>query len=60
MARYDLKADRKHGEIEIISLRFEGDVPSNPASSADGEAARTALKRYALAVGLEIKGLDAG
>ena len=56
VARYDLKADRKHGEIEIISLRFEGDVPSNPANSADGEAARTALERFARAVGLEIKG----
>ena len=60
MARYDLKADRKHGEIEIISLRFEGDVPSNPVSSADGEAARTALERFALAVGLEIKGARSG
>ena len=60
VARYDLKADRKHGEIEIISLRFEGDVPSNPANSADGEAARTALERFALAVGLEIKGSRSG
>ena len=60
VARYDLKADRKHGEIEIISLRFEGDVPSNPASSADGEAARTALERFARAVGLEIKGAHSG
>ncbi len=60
VARYDLKADRKHGEIEIISLRFEGDVPSNPASSADGEAARTALERFARAVGLEIKGARSG
>jgi len=60
VARYDLKADRKHGEIEIISLRFEGDVPSNPSSAADGEAARTALERFALAVGLEIKGARSG
>ena len=60
VARYDLKADRQHGEIEIISLRFEGDVPSNPASSADGEAARTALERFARAVGLEIKGARSG
>ena len=60
VARYDLKADRKHGEIKIMSLRFEGDVPSNPASSADGEAARTALERFARAVGHEIKGAHSG
>jgi len=60
VARYDLKADRKSGTIQVLSRRFEGDDPSTPTSTADGEAARSALKRYALSVGLEIKGLDAG
>ena len=60
VARYDLKADRKSGTIQVLSRRFEGDDPSTPASAADGEAARSALKRYALSVGFEIKGLDAG
>jgi len=60
VARYDLKADRKSGTIQVLSRRFEGDDPSTPASAADGEAARSALKRYAQSVGLEIKGLDAG
>jgi uncharacterized protein YcaQ len=56
VARCDLKADRKRGVVQIVSLRFEGDDPSKPMSAADGEAARSALDRYALAVGLEIKG----
>jgi len=56
VARYDLKADRKSGAIQVLSRRFEGDDPAKPASAADREAARTALERYALAVGLEIKG----
>ena len=60
VARYDLKADRKSGTIQVLSRRFEGDDPSKPASAADGEAARSALKRYAQSVGLEIKGLETG
>jgi len=60
VARYDLKADRKHGVVEIVSRRFEGDDPSKPASAADGEAARSALDRFALALGLEIKGPRSG
>ena len=60
VARYDLKADRKSGTIQVLSRRFEGDDPSTPASAADGEAARSALKRYAQSVGLEIKGLETG
>jgi uncharacterized protein YcaQ len=60
VARYDLKADRKGGLVKILSQRFEGDDPSKPADPADGEAARTALDRYAQALGLEIKGPSTG
>ncbi len=60
VARYDLKADRKRGLVQILSQRFEGDDPSKPACHADGEAARTALDRYAQALGLEIKGPSTG
>jgi len=56
VARYDLKADRKRGVLEILSRRFEGDDRSKPSNTADGEAARTALDRYSRAVGLEVKG----
>jgi uncharacterized protein YcaQ len=56
VARFDLKADRKHGILQILSRRFEGADPSRPETAADGEAARNALTRYAQAVGLEIKG----
>jgi uncharacterized protein YcaQ len=59
VARYDLKADRKHGTLQILCRRFEGDDPSKPATAADGEATRSALNRYARAVGLEIEGPSA-
>jgi uncharacterized protein YcaQ len=56
VARFDLKADRKGKILRVLSCRFEGTGSSQPASSADGEAARSALERYAGAVGLEPKG----
>jgi uncharacterized protein YcaQ len=54
VARYDLKADRKRGVLQVLSRQFEGDDPSKPATVTDGEAARTALLRYAEAVGLGV------
>jgi uncharacterized protein YcaQ len=54
VARYDLKADRKAGVLEVLRRHHEGDDPTRPASAADGEAARTALERYSEAVGLTI------
>jgi len=60
VARYDLKADRRHGILQILCRRFEGDDPSKPATAADEEAARSALDRFAQAVGLEIKGPSTG
>jgi uncharacterized protein YcaQ len=55
VARYDLKADRKRCILRVLSRRFEGDDPAKPVTTADGEAARTALDRYATALGLSIR-----
>lgn len=53
VARFDLKAERKHGEIRVLSCRFEKTDHDRPASSADGEAARSALTRHAAALDLK-------
>ena len=55
VARYDLKADRKRGVIQVLCRHFEGDDPSKPTSAADGEAARTALARHSEAVELAVR-----
>ncbi len=60
VARLDLKADRKRGRLEVLSRRFEGSGGARPASAADGEAARTALGRWAAALGLEPVGGPGG
>jgi uncharacterized protein YcaQ len=52
VARFDLKADHKGGVLDVLSCRYEGDDPNRPASASDGEAARTAIDRYARAAGL--------
>ena len=54
VARFDLKADRKRGILQVLSRYFEGGDASNPALVVDGEAARTALNRYAEAVRLDV------
>ncbi len=56
VARVDLKADRRKGEVRVLSCRYEGDDPKKPASAADGEATRTALQRHGDALGLEVVG----
>jgi uncharacterized protein YcaQ len=56
VARFDFKADRKRGTLRVLSGHFEGTGNSRPATAADGEAARTALRRYADALGLELTG----
>ena len=53
VARVDLKADHKDGTLHVLSRRCEGDDPDRPASAADGEAIRTAVRRYADALALE-------
>ena len=53
VARFDLKADRKKDELRVLFCRFEEGGGRRPSSAADREAARTALARYAGALGLE-------
>jgi uncharacterized protein YcaQ len=48
VARLDLRADRRRGKLEVVSERFE-DEPR----TEEVEAARSALERFAGAVGLE-------
>jgi hypothetical protein len=48
VARFDLKSERKEGRLRIVSARLEDDKRSD-----DRAAARSALERYAGAVGLE-------
>ena len=60
VARFDLKADRKRGVVQVLARQFEGNDPLKPATAADGKAVRTALDRYAKAIGLEIKGPSNG
>ena len=43
VARFDLKADRKAGRLQVLSCRFE---KGHEAPASDREAAHTALERY--------------
>ncbi|MCA9752770.1 MAG: YcaQ family DNA glycosylase [Gemmatimonadetes bacterium] len=55
VARVDLKAHRKEGRLRVLSRRFEGNGDGRrPARTADAEATRVALERYAAALGLEL------
>jgi uncharacterized protein YcaQ len=56
VARFDLKADRKRAVLRVLAGHFEGGGGSRPETAADGEAARSALQRYADALGLELTG----
>jgi uncharacterized protein YcaQ len=60
VARFDLKADRKRRRLEVLSRHFEGDDPLTPATTVDGKAARSALDRYARAVGLRTGAASTG
>ena len=53
VARLDLKAERSAGRLRVLSIRFEGTGSQRPAEPEDGEAARSALDRFAAAVELE-------
>jgi hypothetical protein len=53
VARADLKAERKAGKLRVVSLHYERRERGRPVP-ADAEAARTALARYADALGLRV------
>lgn len=52
IARFDLKAERAQGRLRVLSCRFESTGHPQAATSRETEAARTALERYAGALGL--------
>lgn len=56
VARFDLKADRKRGILNVLSVRFEDSGGRRYPSATCGQAARTALDRYSSALGLEPAG----
>ena len=49
VARFDLKADRKAGKLNVLSLHYEDQEPSAKMC----EAARSALERYASSLALK-------
>ncbi len=53
VARVDLKAERDAGWLRVLSCRYESGAGARPA--ADAEAVRTAVARYAGALGLEVR-----
>jgi uncharacterized protein len=57
VARVDLKADRQNRKLHILSHRFETIDAQGRVAAADREALRTAVARYAGAIGLETVGL---
>lgn len=54
VARYDLKAHRRQGRLEVLSLHYESEAPKTPA--ADRAAAESALARFAESVELSVAG----
>jgi uncharacterized protein YcaQ len=60
VARFDLKAERARGRLAVLSCRFEGTGTARPASAVDGEAAASALARYAEALALKPVGWRGG
>ncbi len=54
IGRVDLRAVRRSGRIEVLSMRFEDTGDASPGTAAAGAAAVDALRRYGDAVGLTI------
>ncbi|MXW01154.1 MAG: winged helix-turn-helix domain-containing protein [Holophagales bacterium] len=52
VARFDLKAHRREGRLEVLALHYEADGPKPPA--ADRAAAESALSRFAESVELAV------
>jgi uncharacterized protein YcaQ len=53
IGRLDLKADRKHGRLAVLSLHFEAESSAKPGSR-ERAAAQLALQRYSDALGLKV------
>jgi len=54
VARVDLKADTRAGRLRVLSCHFEGDDTTRGPGAEAREAVRTALERYAGALGLDV------
>ena len=54
VARVDLKADRKRGQLSVLSCRYEDKSATKGTVTADVEATNSALIRYAGALELEL------
>jgi uncharacterized protein YcaQ len=57
VARVDLKADRKFRKLHVLSYRFESQDAKRRVTPADRTALRSAVLRYAAAIGLQAAGL---
>jgi len=56
IARTDLKAERRRGELRVLSRRYEATGTKRAGSAVEKAAVQCALKRYAQAVGLVVRG----
>lgn len=54
VARFDLKADRRHRRLAVLAAHFEAADARGAVSSADLQASRAALATYADALGLHV------
>jgi uncharacterized protein YcaQ len=57
VARVDLKADRKTRKLHVLSHRFEAADIQKLVPPADRKALRSAVRRYAAAIGMQPVGL---
>ena len=55
VARVDLKADTRGGRLRVLSCHHEGDDSGRGPGAEAREAVRTALERYAGALGLAVE-----
>ena len=55
VARFDLKADRKTGTLGVLSRIFEETSGADTGRPTDREAARSAVERFANALGLTLR-----
>ena len=55
VARFDLKADRRTGTLGVLSRIFEETSGADTGTATDREAARSAVERFANALGLSLR-----
>ena len=55
IARVDLKAERKAGQLQVLACHFEDDGVKGGAAPRERHAVSSALSRFARSVGLEVE-----